>query len=155
MTDRIRLDDLTHDQLDALYDRVTKAEHEADTAIAAAAHLTTLVGKRSEKAEKTAKAQRQRANIAETELHVLRSGLRANGADPTQIQNLWAQIRLRNRQWREAKQRADNAETTLARVRETADEGPPYDSNDAEWDAGWNTAMDTIRTALNPTKERW
>ncbi|MEL3944843.1 hypothetical protein [Streptomyces sp. LNU-CPARS28] len=110
-------DTITDDELDALYERLAKAEHEADAAVAAAAQLTTLVGKRSEKAEKTAKAQRQRADIAETELHVLRSGLRANGADPTQIQNLWAQIRLRNRQWREEKQRASTAEATIERVR--------------------------------------
>lgn len=50
------------------------------------------------------------ANNAATELRVLRAGLRANGADPTQIQNLWAQIRMRNRQWREEKQRAQQAE---------------------------------------------
>lgn len=110
-------DTITDDELDALYERLAKAEHEADAAVAAAAQLTTLVGKRSEKAEKTAKAQRQRADIAETELHVLRSGLRANGADPTQIQNLWAQIRLRNRQWREEKQRASTAEAAIERVR--------------------------------------
>lgn len=117
MTDRIPLSDLTADQLDALYARVDKAEQEADSSIAAAAHLTTLVGKRSEKAEKDAASQRQRAKIFETELHVLRSGLRANGADPTQIQNLWAQIRLRNQQWRDAKQCAEWAEAAIERVR--------------------------------------
>ncbi|WP_370667063.1 hypothetical protein [Streptomyces sp. IBSBF 2507] len=131
MTSRHTVDTITsdaldalYDQLDALYERVTAAEHEADTSVAAAAQLTTLVGKRSEKAEKTAKTQRQRAEIAETELRVLRSGLRANGADPTQIQNLWAQIRLRNRQWREEKQRAERAEAALARVRRLLDSGP-------------------------------
>ncbi|MGW4388224.1 hypothetical protein [Streptomyces sp. NPDC004685] len=103
-------DTITDDDLDALYARVAMAEHEADSAVAAAAHLTTLVGKRSERAERAAKKQRRRADLAENELHVLRSGLRANGADPTQIQNLWAQIRLRNKQWREAK-------TAIERVR--------------------------------------
>jgi hypothetical protein len=62
----------------------------------------------------------QRAERAETELRVLRAGLRANGADPTQIQNLWAQIRFRNRQWREAKQERDQAQAALARVRRLA-----------------------------------
>jgi hypothetical protein len=51
-----------------------------------------------------------RARTAEAELRTLRTGLRANGADPTQIQNLWAQISLRNRQWREARQSAEKAE---------------------------------------------
>ncbi|WP_326730257.1 hypothetical protein [Streptomyces phaeochromogenes] len=58
---------------------------------------------REETAEQAAEEQRRRADIFETELRTLRAGLRANGADPTQIQNLWAQIRLRNRQWAEAK----------------------------------------------------
>ncbi|MEU4051305.1 hypothetical protein AB0F09_19160 [Streptomyces olivaceus] len=122
MTDRIPLDDLTSDQLDALYEQLATAQQEADASVAAAAQLTTLVGKRSEKAEKAAKAQQQRARIAETELHVLRSGLRANGADPTQIQNLWAQIRMRNRQWREEKQRAEAAEHQI-RILTAFDEG--------------------------------
>jgi hypothetical protein len=52
----------------------------------------------------------QRAEIAENDLRVLRSGLRAAGADPTQIQNLWAQLRMRNKQWRAEKQRAEQAE---------------------------------------------
>ncbi|GAA3956962.1 hypothetical protein GCM10022384_07590 [Streptomyces marokkonensis] len=64
-----------------------------------------------------ADAQANRARIAETELRVLRAGLRANGADPTQIQNLWAQIRLRNRQWRDEKRRAERAEAAIERVR--------------------------------------
>ncbi|MFE0808183.1 hypothetical protein ACFW34_11955 [Streptomyces sp. NPDC058848] len=114
MTDRHTVDSITSDQLDALYERVAKAEHEAEVSVAAAAQLTTLVGKRSEKAEKAAKSQRQRAKIAETELRVLRAGLRANGADPTQIQNLWAQISLRNRQWRDEKRRAELAEAVTA-----------------------------------------
>jgi multidrug efflux pump subunit AcrA (membrane-fusion protein) len=132
MTDRPTASTITDTQLDALHERLAKAEQEADAAVAAAAHLTTLVGKRSEKAERTAKEQQRRADIAETELHVLRSGLRANGADPTQIQNLWAQIRLRNRQWREEKQRAERAEAAIARVRalaerwETALPGQPH-----------------------------
>lgn len=68
-------------------------------------------------AEQAAEEQRQRAEIAETELRVLRAGLRANGADPTQIQNLWAQIRLRNRQWRDAKRERDQAQAAIERVR--------------------------------------
>ncbi|MFF1916145.1 hypothetical protein ACFVYE_32080 [Streptomyces sp. NPDC058239] len=117
MTQRISLDDLTSDDLDQLYTRAERAEQEAGATATAAAHLTTLVGKRAEKAERSAEKQCRRAKSAETELHVLRSGLRANGADPTQIQNLWAQIRLRNRQWRETKQRAEQAEAAIERVR--------------------------------------
>jgi hypothetical protein len=116
VTDRIRLDDLTSNDLDQLYDRLAKAEQEAEDSIAAATRLTVLVGKRSEKAEKAAKNHRSRADTAETELRVLREGLRANGADPTQIQNLWAQIRLRNRQWRTEKQRIDRVRAAVDKL---------------------------------------
>jgi hypothetical protein len=111
---RHTVDSLTSDALDQLYMRLATAEREADEAVAAAAHLARLVGKRSEKAERNAKKQHLRADLAEIELRTLRTGLRANGADPTQIQNLWAQIHLRNRQWREEKQRAERAEAALA-----------------------------------------
>ncbi|MFD4242728.1 hypothetical protein ACFWP3_14165 [Streptomyces sp. NPDC058525] len=104
-------------EVDRLRSRVEEAEQDAEEAVSAAAHLTRLIGKRSETAERSAKKQRSRAKKAETELRILRSGLRASGADPTQIQNLWAQIRLRNRQWREEKQRANRAEAALNAVR--------------------------------------
>jgi hypothetical protein len=119
--DRHTADTITDDALDALYEQLAAAEQEADAATAAAAQLTTLVGKRSERSERAAKRQRLRADLAETELRTLRAGLRANGADPTQIQNLWAQISLRNRQWREEKQRAGGVEEQLVTVRSTID----------------------------------
>ncbi|MFE4328713.1 hypothetical protein ACFRQM_04440 [Streptomyces sp. NPDC056831] len=49
----------------------------------------------------------RRADIAETELRTLRAGIRSLGGDPTTIQNLWAQLRMRNRQWRESKHEAE------------------------------------------------
>ncbi|MFG3048113.1 hypothetical protein ACGFZR_24675 [Streptomyces sp. NPDC048241] len=67
--------------------------------------------------ERRTKTLRRRAQIAERELFVLRSGLRANGADPTQIQNLWAQIRLRNQQWRDTKRELAKAQAAIERVR--------------------------------------
>ncbi|QTU45619.1 hypothetical protein F3K20_12755 [Streptomyces scabiei] len=135
MTERLTVDTINSDQLDALYDRVANAEKEADDSVAAATRLVGIVGKRAEKAEKAVKNHRSRVDTAETELRVLRAGLRANGADPTQIQNLWAQIRLRNRQWRDEKQRveaasrvgtrymvaAEKAEAAIARVHEAVD----------------------------------
>lgn len=120
MTDRKTASTINDAELDALYERLAKAEQEADASVAAAARLTTLVGKRCERAERAAEKQRRRADIAETELRTLRGGLRANGADPTQLQNLWAQIRLRNRQWREEKQRAEQAEDLLRIAHDTS-----------------------------------
>lgn len=61
---------------------------------------------REETAEEAAEEQRKRAQIFEAELRTLRAGIRALGGDPTTIQNLWAQISLRNRQWAEAKREA-------------------------------------------------
>lgn len=145
---------INDDDLDELYDRLQKAEQEADATATAAAHLTTLIGKRAERAEKAAEKQRRRADIAETELRTLRAGLRANGADPTQLQNLWAQIRLRNRQWREAKQRADRAEAAIARARAVIDDGPPAGTaTGGEWEGGWDSAMEAVAAVLAEPKE--
>lgn len=105
----------------ALLRRHVEAEvREADTARAVARsnlrHVKVLVHEIDGLARSEAEEQ-QRADIAEKELRVLRSGLRANGADPTQIQNLWAQIRLRNRQWRDAKRERDEAQAAIERMR--------------------------------------
>lgn len=34
-------------------------------------------------------------------------------------------------------------------LRELVEQGPPYDSNDVEWDCGWNTAMDEVQKILD------
>ena len=82
-----------------------------------AEELLSIAHETSNRSEIERAAAVQRAEQAELELRVLRSGLRANGADPTQIQNLWAQIRLRNRQWRDAKRERDEAQAAFERVR--------------------------------------
>ncbi|MFI5831070.1 hypothetical protein ACIA6C_28115 [Streptomyces sp. NPDC051578] len=144
---------ITSDVLDQLYARLVKAEQDAKDSITAAAHLTTLVGRRSERAEQAAKAERRRADTAQTELRTLRAGLRANGAEPTQLQNLWAQISLRNRQWRAAKQRAEQAEAVLVRVRAECDriEAAVRDTpTSADLTGGYLAALRHIRAALDP-----
>ncbi|WP_060888678.1 hypothetical protein [Streptomyces scabiei] len=148
MSDRLTVDTINSDQLDALYDRVANAEKEADDSVAAASRLTVLIGKRAEKAEKAAKNQRLRADIAETELRVLRAGLRANGADPTQIQNLWAQIRLRNRQWREEKQRAEAADALYEQWVKAGP--PPLGTPLSRW---WDRRLAELHAALDKPKE--
>lgn len=50
-TDRIRLDDLTSDALDALYDQLDAAEREATATATAAAHMASLILDRAERAE--------------------------------------------------------------------------------------------------------
>lgn len=93
-------------------------------------------------AEQAAEEQRRRADIFETELRVLRTGLRANGADPTQIQNLWAQIRLRNRQWREAKGERDQAQAAIERVRQAV-------AHDHDEDCRYTIGCDVVLAALD------
>ncbi|UUU21691.1 hypothetical protein [Streptomyces sp. DSM 40750] len=148
MSDRLTVDTINSDQLDALYDRLAKAEQEADDSVAAASRLAVLVGKRSEKAEKAAKRQSFRADIAETELRTLRAGLRANGADPTQIQNLWAQISLRNRQWRVEKQRAEAADALYEQWVKAGP--PPLGTSVSRW---WDARLIELRAALDEPKE--
>lgn len=118
---------LTTDESAMLWHHVEAEQREADTARAVAAgnkRHVQLLTPALERAEADANHNADlvadavsRADTAERELRVLRSGLRANGADPTQIQNLWAQIRLRNRQWRDAKRERDEAQAAIDRVR--------------------------------------
>lgn len=57
---------------------------------------------------------KQRAEIANAELEALRGGLREIGGDPTQVQNLYAQLSSRGRQWREAEAERDQARAQVA-----------------------------------------
>ena len=97
---------LTADEAQALTQHVATEITEANAARRKAELADSVTAETKRLLERRTKTLRQRAKIAEAELRTLRAGLRANGADPTQIQNLWAQIRLRNRQWREAKREA-------------------------------------------------
>jgi hypothetical protein len=133
---------LTEDEAETLRHHVETEIREADTArteaerlglmvdeySAGARHLSDLLRTetaranaaidRETTAEQAAEEQRRRADIAETELRTLREGLRELGGDPTQIQNLWAQLtttsRLRGQEM-----------ATIDRVRATADRWAP------------------------------
>jgi chromosome segregation ATPase len=59
---------------------------------------------RAEQAEERLAGVERRANIAEGELATLREGIRETGGDPTQVQNVYAQIRM----WRNSAQRANH-----------------------------------------------
>lgn len=43
----------------------------------------------------------------------------------------------------------DRAIDKRGQLRELVGQGPPYDSNDVEWDCGWNTAMDEVQKILD------
>jgi hypothetical protein len=89
-------------------------------------HVQTMYAELKAAEERSRKAERaadlladshRRAEIAETELRTLRDGIRELGGDPTQIQNLWAQLTLTSRQRGEEMARADRAQAAIVRVR--------------------------------------
>ncbi|MFJ2675094.1 DUF6085 family protein [Streptomyces sp. NPDC087525] len=116
-------DTITDDALDQLYAErarlTTELANEQDVSRRLLDQRQEMAAERYAWQERGNKAER-RAEFAERDLHILRTGLRAAGGDPTNIQNLWAQIRLRNRQWRETKQEAREAEAVIGRVREVS-----------------------------------
>lgn len=122
---------LAEDEARTLREHVEHEMREADTARSVAAgnkrhvqlmhaeveRANAVTAETKKLLERRTTTLRQRAEIAETELRTLRTGLRAAGGDPTTIQNLWAQIRMRNRQWAEAKRERDTAQAAIERVR--------------------------------------
>ncbi|MGW0550531.1 hypothetical protein [Streptomyces altiplanensis] len=127
-------DTITSDALDALY-----AELEA------AKQFARSCAKDTEKALKRQRSAKLHADLLQGDLDTLRGGLRELGGDPTQVQNLWAQISLRNRQWRQEKQRAERAEAAIDRVRSLA----------TQWAVlrTYGSAATELRTALNEPQE--
>lgn len=123
MTDRIPLDQLTSDRLDALHRRIDTLEH---VAAGNKRHVQVMYAESQQARAELTQSENARDHLRRTvkifaaELRTLRCGIRALGGDPTQIQNLWAQISLRNRQWREEKQRAKRTEAALIRIRDAA-----------------------------------
>lgn len=67
-----------------------------------------------------ASKDRQRAEIAEEELEALRGGIRETGGDPTRVQNVYAQLSSRTRQWEEVKAERDRLTATLDGLREVS-----------------------------------
>lgn len=126
---------------------------EADTARRTAEQVDAVTAEAKRLMERRTTTLRRRAETAETELRVLRAGLRANGADPTQIQNLWAQIRLRNRQWRDAKRERDEAQAAIKRVREVTARRLADDECSEPERRGYHSALADVRRALDGTEQ--
>jgi chromosome segregation ATPase len=133
-----------------------KMQHRAVTAEAVTAETkrlmerrTTTLRERAEQAEDLLRAAHQcsneaerqradaeqRASIAETELATLREGIRQCGGDPTSVQNVYAQLQSRTRQWRDAEQRAEAA----ARV------GVRHMAAAERYEAAWRSARRRAR----------
>jgi hypothetical protein len=106
-----------------LRQHVEAEQRDTDTSRAVARanlrHVRTIVPEIDRLATELEQAQ-TRAETAETELRTLRDGIRELGGDPTQIQNLWAQLTLTSRQRGEEMARADRAQAALDRVRAAA-----------------------------------
>lgn len=98
-----------------------------------AAALETLTAQAATALAKRDKAKQQ-ARIAGAELEALRGGLREIGGDPTQVQNLYAQLTSRTRQWKAA---------------EAASE-----TNDAAWGSVWLHGKWSWLTKNMTTSER-
>ena len=76
----------------------------ADLAAVIAVRVAAYVGREGlPPPDEETKQLRFRAEIAETELATLRGGIRELGGDPTQVQNLYAQLRVRTGQWKAAR----------------------------------------------------
>lgn len=98
-----------------------------------------------------ARAQAERrAEIAETELRTLRSGIRALGGDPTQVQNLWAQLHMRNKQWVEAKREREQHADTIERVGAALDTAKARGATGMQYEAAVRAALGGDAAVVQP-----
>jgi hypothetical protein len=131
MTHRIPLDDMTSDQLDALYARAEQAEA-PHTAPALQARLREAIGPILTEYPEHNRTDEHEAILGEIITAVL--GVILPAARTTAVL-------------------ARMSEADVQRVIDVTEEGPPSDSGDHEWDCGWNTAMDAVRKALMPKEQ--
>jgi hypothetical protein len=84
----------------------------------AQAHLKAAMAsiRKGARAVDAVPAAKRQAEIAEAELAALRGGIRELDGDPTQVQNLYAQLSLRNNQWRQAKAERDRHAELIAAI---------------------------------------
>ncbi|MDX3019897.1 hypothetical protein [Streptomyces acidiscabies] len=143
----------------ALHDtpvRLGSPQGAADLAATIAVHVAAYVGREVlPPPDAETKTLRLRTRIAESELRTLRTGIRALGGDPTTIQNLWAQLRLRNRQWRDAKQERDRAQLAVERVRALVTGlAHPTSAGISDYSLGRHDLAVDILAALNHAPEQ-
>ncbi|MFJ9128905.1 hypothetical protein ACIRJS_32870 [Streptomyces sp. NPDC102340] len=131
MTDRIPLDELTSDQLDALYARVERAEA-AQTTPALHAQLRAAIEPILDEYPEHNRTDEHEAILTEITTAVL--GVVLPAARTT------AAI-------------ARMSEADVQRVIDVIEQGPPDEHLDPQWERGWDAAMDAIRSALVPSTE--
>ncbi|MCX4827151.1 hypothetical protein OG746_26845 [Streptomyces sp. NBC_01016] len=131
MTNRIPLDEMTSDQLDALYARVERAEA-AQTTPALHAQLRAAIEPILDEYPEHNRTDEHEALLAEITTAVL--GVVLPAARTT------AAI-------------ARMSEAEVHRVIAVIEQGPPDEHLDPQWERGWDAAMDAIRSALVSSTE--
>ncbi|MEX3206044.1 hypothetical protein [Streptomyces acidiscabies] len=120
--------------------RLGSPQGAADLAATIAVHVAAYIGREVlPPPDEETKALRLRAEIAEAELATLRGGIRECGGNPTQVQNLYAQLNLRNRQWVETK-------AAVARARLLADQWNNALAPDQRYARDLTAALDGTQT---------
>ncbi|HET6355997.1 hypothetical protein [Streptomyces sp.] len=153
---RLTVDTITSDQLDALYERVAKAEQDADDSVAAAARLTTLVGKRAEKAEAVIKRVRALCADPNHSNMLLTRNLLAALDEPKEqyrFATTWSEYHAGRRALDEPGPAATDAD--VQRVIDLYERWvkagpPPLGTSMSRW---WDVRLAELHAAINPPKE--
>ncbi|WP_416975627.1 hypothetical protein [Streptomyces sp. 4F14] len=128
----------------------------ADLAATIAVRVAAYIGREVlPPPDEETKNLRMRTRIAESELRTLRAGIRALGGDPNTIQTLWAQIRLRSRQWADAKRQCAQQQAAIDHVRTlVAGIAHPTSAGISDYDLGRHNLATDILTALDRAPEQ-
>jgi DNA repair ATPase RecN len=117
----------------------------------AALKAATAAIRKSDKAIKGVRSAHTRAEIAEAELAALRGGIREWGADPTNLQNMYAQLSSRTRQWKETKSELAATQALIARAQAECDRieaAVRANPTSPDFDGAYLAAIRHIRAAL-------
>jgi hypothetical protein len=108
--------------------------------------------RRADKAVAAVRSAHTRADIAEAELAALRGGVREWGADPTNLQNMYAQLSSGTRQWRETKAELAAMAATITRVQVECDRieaAVRANPTSPDFDGAYLAAIKHIRRVLS------
>lgn len=108
--------------------------------------------RRADKAVAAVRSAHTRAEIAEAELAALRGGVREWGADPKNLQNMYAQLSSRTQQWRETKAELAATAATISRVEAECDRieaAVRANPTNPDFDGAYLASIKHIRRALS------
>jgi hypothetical protein len=107
--------------------------------------------RKSNKAIAAVRSAHSRAESAEAELAALRGGIREWGVDPTNLQNMYAQLSMRTRQWLETKDELVAERDVTARVDAECDRieaAVRANPTNPDFDGAYLACVKHIRAAL-------